>query len=325
MSGDFLSRDARVLAERIDSRLDQVCGLRYEHFAAAANLRMSARIDALDTWRAERGLSLTACVARATALALGRDPLFACAFDGRDRLERPARLSLGVSVDTGDLARTLVIEDADRLSAAGLGERIRQGARALRAEPGVPFRSDDPQPAPAARARARWLEMKRRELRERFDYLLPSLQYARFEAHRARNGDFCIHNIGTLNVQDFKGFLRRPAVAALWVLSAYEQVVPVERAYGSTRRLPAMLVYGQEIVGLDRACAFLGAILSALEDPSQLDLKPLDRDARSSRKSRSCAEVERRRGSPRRASTSAPRRRVARRGGGPGSQLEGGL
>ncbi|MBW2700777.1 MAG: hypothetical protein JRF33_08130 [Deltaproteobacteria bacterium] len=275
MNVDVLSREDKVLADRMDAREDLVGGLRYANLVAAANLRMSAGIDALDAWRkARRGehVSIACALARASSKALAADPLFACAFDGRDRLEAPSVPALSLSVDTADEARSLVLPEAGSLSIDALARVIREGAARLRDEPQPVFKTGSRKKVLPGRSRRRWVKLVGKELRERFDYLLPTVQAERFAEHRTIWGDFALHDIGTLQVEDFKGFLRRPAVAALWALSAEWHVLPDDKGgFFRQRRLPLMLVYSAEIVPLDRACAFLGGIINAIENPEGLE------------------------------------------------------
>ena len=266
---DFLSRDDQVMADRLDQRVDALAGYELKNFAAGANLKMSAAIDALQAWRREESpvWSLTACVAVAAAAALRADPLFAAQFDGRDALWVPEQPALGIGVDTGDHARVEVIPAATGLQAATLAEQI--GALAAPGEVEA-FNYQTSRPVSAWRNRRRWLRMASQEVRERFDYLVPILQRRRFECEAAARGHFQVHNLGAKEVQEFKGFLRRPMVASLWVLAAERRVVPDGDGFAEQERLPMVLVYAQELIPLDRACGFLGRIIAALEQPGGL-------------------------------------------------------
>lgn len=267
----FLSRDDAALADRLDERVDQLAGLRYQNFAAGANLKMSARLEALDAWRrqGEQPMGLTAALACAAAFGLKADPLFATLFDGRDRLEVPERPSLGVGLDGGARASILVLPEATGLGAGALGARIDAAIGAGR--PGSDLRLDFSTEVrvPRWRRYRRWARMVAQEVRERFDYLAPPLQNRRFAHHARESGHFQVHNIGALGVEEFKGFLRRPAVAALWVLRAERRVAPDgSGGFVSQLRLPLVLVYAQELIPLDRACAFLRLLVGAIEDPA---------------------------------------------------------
>ena len=274
----ILTREHRAISDRIDRRFDMAAGLKYNVFPAPANLHMSARIDRLDEFRAARQggaggrLTITHLVARAAALALGDDPLFAALFDGRDRLEISPAPSLGVSVDCGDDARFVVVPDARSRDLDALARAIRDGAASVRASAPVgAFSRESIEPVPAGVQRARLGRFIVRELRDRYDYLVPGLQDRRFKDHVARAGHFAVHSIGMLDVQTFKGWVRRPSVASLWVLSAFTKVVAAGAGWGGERRLPMVLVFSEEIITIDRACGFLGGIIAALENPPVLE------------------------------------------------------
>ncbi|HOX46921.1 MAG TPA: 2-oxo acid dehydrogenase subunit E2 [Myxococcota bacterium] len=275
--GAVLTRDDLPLAERLDARLDQVAGLRYQHLCPAANLHMGAALAALERFRAEREartgvrLGLTAPLVRAAALALEEAPLLACLFDGRDRLVPAEHPALGVSVDTGDAARCLVLERARGLGLEELAVRIREAAARFRAEAAPAFRRAAPGAAPAGARRRRLAHLLAREVRERFAYLLPGEVERRFAGHAARQGHFTVHNLGALGVDEFKGFLRRPALAALWALTAQRRVVRgPDGRYAGERRLPLVLIFSQDLVPLDQACAFLRGIVRRIEQPVSL-------------------------------------------------------
>jgi hypothetical protein len=109
------------------------------------------------------------------------------------------------------------------------------------------------------------------EVRERFAYLLPGALHKRLAAHVAEQGHFALHNLGPLRVDEFKGFLRRPAVAGLWALTAQARVRRgADGRFFEERRLPLVLVYSQDLVPIDRACAFLRGIVRRLEQPAAL-------------------------------------------------------
>lgn len=268
----FLSRDDQVLADRLDQRIDALAGYELKNFAAGANLKMSADVGRLQAWRRDRSPAwgLTGAVAVAAARALEQQPLFAAQFDGRDRLEISERPSLGIGLDTGDHARVEVIPEAIGLSGDALARQVREAAAAVQVTPQT-FSFQPSRPVSAWRNRRRWLRMASQEISERFDYLVPWLQARRFDREAAARGHFQIHNLGAGAVQEFKGFLRRPAVACLWVLAAEQRVVPDGGGgFAEQLRLPLVLVYAQELIPLDRACGFLGQIVSALEQPDSL-------------------------------------------------------
>ncbi len=271
--GAYLTRDDAPLAARLDARLDAVAGLRYQHLSPAANLHMSVRLEALARFRDGRDPrpGLSACLARAAALALEDDPLFACLFDGRARLVRAERPALGISVDTGDAARFVVLPEALGLGLDALDARIREAAARFRSEAGPSFRASPPGPAPRGAHRRRLARILSQEARERFGYLLPGALEARLAAYVAGQGHFAIHNLGPLRVDEFKGFLRRPAVAGLWALTAQARVVRgADGRFAEERRLPLVLVYSQDLAPMDRACAFLQGIVRRLEQPAAL-------------------------------------------------------
>lgn len=275
-----LSREVEVLADRFDARVDLLAGLRNPNLAPAANLRMTASLRALDEWRSRFGykqgarFTLTHATAVAVLQALKEEPLFACQFDGRDRLENPDMPSIGISVDSGDFAETAVIQRAGEYSinelVSQIDNEVEQARCRGRARPS--FAKGRLDIVPAKRARRRWQKIFWQELCERFDYLVPSAQARRLETHAKKRGHFCIHNVGTLGrVHDFKAFLRRPAVAELWLLSAFEEVVPAENAgFCRERRVPLHLVFTQEIVDEARACDFLRGLVVRLETPEKL-------------------------------------------------------
>jgi pyruvate/2-oxoglutarate dehydrogenase complex dihydrolipoamide acyltransferase (E2) component len=276
VDGDFLSRDDLALAGRLDARLDQVAGLRYEHLAPAANLHMSARLDelwALRQARADSGprLGLVPFLARATALGLEADPLLGCLFDGRDRLERPARARVGISLDAGDSAAFLVLDEPLALGLQEIDARVREAVLRARIAQGPGLRESPAGPAPDHLRRRRRIAMLAREARERLAYLVPGEVDRRFAAHADQQGHLCVHNLGPLGVDAFKGFLRRPAVAGLWALALQRRVVRrSDGAFGEERRLPLVLVFSQDLVPLDRACAFLRGVIARLESPTAL-------------------------------------------------------
>jgi len=268
----FLTRDDRVMADRLDRRVDALAGYELKNFAAGANLRMSAEIDRLEAWRRARSPAwgVSASVAVAVAGALAEDPLLAAQFDGRDRLLVPERPRLGIGLDTGDHARVEVIPEATAMGADALAARVQAARDSL--EPGVQaFSYQASEPVSPWRNRRRWLRMFTQEIVERFDYLAPGLQARRFDRVAAARGHFQIHNLGARSVQEFKGFLRRPAVACLWILAAERRVVPATGSgFEEQLRLPMVLVYAQELIPLDRACAFLGRVIRTLEQPGEL-------------------------------------------------------
>ncbi len=267
----FLSRDDEILAERLDQRIDELAGYELTNFAAGANLKMSADIGRLQAWRRERtpAWGLTAAVAVAVARALAQQPLFAAQFDGRDRLEIPDQPSLGIGLAAGDHDRLAVIPAATSLSGDALAGKVGQVVEATEADP-EPFEFRPSRPVSAWRTRRRWLRMASRSLVERFDYLVPRLQTRRFDQIASARSHFQIHDLGAAAVQEFKGFLRRPAVACLWVLTAEQRVVPVDDGFGDQERLPMVLIYAQELIPLDVACGFLGQVIAGLEQPATL-------------------------------------------------------
>ena len=286
MNNDFydelphLSREVEVLADRFDSRVDLLAGLRNANLAPAANLRMTASLTAFDDWktriRSDQGtrITLTHATVVAALQVLGEDPLFACQFDGRDRLEHPSNPSIGISVDSGDFAETAVIQRAGEYSLEELVRRIDnevEKAR-LRGRARPSFRNGRLEKVAAQRTMRRWQKIFWQELCERFDYLVPSAQTRRLNAFAEQHGNFCIHNVGTLgDVHDFKAFLRRPAVAELWLLSAIDEVVPTQDGgFRTERRVPLHLVFTQEIVTEARACRFLKGLVKRLEAPESL-------------------------------------------------------
>lgn len=272
-NSSFVDRDDAELAQRLDERRELVAGLRLVNFSAGANLKMSAAVDALESWRREqeppwRASAVLAC---ACAAALRRDPLFGAMFDGRDRLQLPAEPSLGIGIDTGDRARILVLPQAAAAPPAELAAAVDAGMAGVSGRPPPPFAASGDRRVGAWRRRKRWALMSAQELRLRFDYLMPPLQRRRFERWAERQGHFQIHNVGARGVQEFKGFLRRPAVAALWALAIEPQVV-TDGDGGFVRQLrwPLVLVYSQELIPVDRACAFLSQVVGALERPAEL-------------------------------------------------------
>ena len=274
----FMSRDDAGLAERMDRRSGMLAGLRLENFAAGANLKMSAGIDELEAWRSAdgSGLSLAACAAAAASWALRQDPLFAAQFDGRDQLLVPEQARLGVSLDAGDRIRFVVLHAEPDESPAALGARLEKDLAKLRDQTAPAFRFAPSAPVPTRVRRRRWTKMILQETQDRFDYLVPALQARRYKRLAAERGHFQIHNIGALDVQDFKGFLSRPAVAALWVLRTEQQVLPKQGGgYRNSSRLPMVMIYAQELIPLDRACGFMSKLVAALESPAEhLEARP---------------------------------------------------
>jgi hypothetical protein len=268
----FMSRDDPALADRLDQRVDALAGYELKNFAAGANLKMSAAIGRLEAWRPERtpAWGLTASVAVAAAQALSDYPLFAAQFDGRDRLQVPERPALGIGLDTGDHARVEVIPDSTGMQPEALAVRVEAAVESVKpVSRAFAYRASEP--VSAWRNRKRWLRMVRQEVSQRFDYLVPGLQTRRFEREVAIRGHFQIHDLGARAVQEFKGFLRRPAVACLWILACEHRLVPgVGANFEQELRLPMVLVYAQELIPLDLACGFLGRIVAGLEQPESL-------------------------------------------------------
>ena len=272
-NSSFVDRDDAELAQRLDQRRELVAGLRVVDFSAGANLKMSAAVDALESWRREqkppwRASAVLAC---ACAAALRRDPLFGALFDGRDRLELPAEPALGIGIDTGDRARTLVLPQAAAMPPAELAAAVDAGMAGVDRRPPPPFTATGGQRLGTWRRRKRWALMSAQELRQRFDYMVPPLQRRRLKRWVEHQGHFQLHNVGARGIQEFKGFLRRPAVAALFALAIEPQVVS-DGAGGFVRQLrwPLLLVYSQELIPIDRACSFLSCVVEALERPAEL-------------------------------------------------------
>lgn len=272
LDSSFWDRDDAALSAMLDERVDMLAGLRVPNFAAGANLKMSAPIDELSRWLKSRGrkLGMTASVASAARWALDIDPLFAALFDGRDVLVVPKNPSIGVGVDTGGMADVVVIRGSEYSGPVDLGEKMESSLDALTPSSRSSFSEGSGAVTSGFHKRKRWMKMVKQEIRERFDYLLPAFQKKRFDAWARKRGHMQVHNLGTHGVQEFKGFLRRPWVSMLWILEEDEIVRSTESGdFVSTPVLPLILVYAQELIAVDRACAFLNNVVTALSDPAK--------------------------------------------------------
>ncbi len=268
----FWDRDDPALSALLDERVDMLAGLRVVNFAAGANLKMTVPMSELNRWRKTRKnkLGITACVSAAVRWALGHDPLFASLFDGRDELIVPSNPSIGVGLDAGKSARVLVVRGDEYSNPLDLAEKIESNL--LRYEPiqSKLIPGSQRTKISGVRKTKRWLKMATQEVRERFDYLLPQLQGKRFDKWVEQRGHMQIHNLGTHGVQEFKGFLRRPWVSMLWVLEKDEIVNRTDSGgFESVVVLPLIMVYAQELITVDRACAFLQNVVKVLSEPAK--------------------------------------------------------